>query len=202
MIEALFVWVNIIILLAGIFTILVAGRAYLRFMEGEFKTLLKWVVSSYVLFILYKSLNVIAYLNSANLAALLVLSDLVFLIAIACVLMTVKELHHFSKAFGFLEHKMPKSSYEEMLDYIIDVGMNVCGKSAVPTVQGLVLDDSFNVKKVDYKKKEKILSGLVSFYVKKGGKSILPKLDLAVKEVTQKDKALASLYKKVRRSKR
>lgn len=98
--------VNILILITGIITIIFAARAYLRFLEGEFKTLLRWILYAFFLFIIYKALAIMA-LRTVTPSAFLVISDLIFLLAILCLLIAVRELHAFSKTFGFREHTMP-----------------------------------------------------------------------------------------------
>lgn len=108
-IETMYVFVNVVIMLAGIVMLIFAGRSYTRFLEGQFKTILRWVLYSFVLFILYKSLNIIALLN-INSSALLVFSDLVFLVAVVCAFVSMKELHDFSMTYGFRNHKMPNHS--------------------------------------------------------------------------------------------
>lgn len=104
--ESVFVFLNVLILFTGIVTLLFAGRSYARFLEGEFRTILLWVIYAYVLFILFKSLEIIAILNP-QVPSLFILADVVFFIAVICALVSVKELHSFSKAFGFRHHTLP-----------------------------------------------------------------------------------------------
>ena len=95
--------VELLTLVLGLAAVVLAVRSYLRFVEGEFKTMLRWVVYALLLFVIYNAVDVVAM----RLSFLRVLSKSLFLLAMVCVLVGVGHLYRFSEVFGFREHRMP-----------------------------------------------------------------------------------------------
>lgn len=88
----LIIILNIFIFSLGIFILFFLLNNYLSLKEERMKKILRWIIYTYLLFILYKAFNIF----SSSIESLQILTESIFLTAMICTLLVLREILGFT----------------------------------------------------------------------------------------------------------